>query len=353
MQGIGLDLGFGFVKVTDGVRGYSFSSAVGQGRPQPRFSVAGPRRPIDDLSIHHGGRDWLVGRRATLNDPGAMRSLTDDRLEQDVAMTLFRAALGLVDAHHQGSDYAIVTGLPPGWLDRVDALRERLVGEHEFESRIQGVRRTHRFLVADACVVPQAVGAYWSLVVGPDGALVPEAPTSGVVGVIDVGYRTTDLATLIDGEFVAERSRTIPLGISSVQEALSERIRIRFGVGLSTAELDSVMITGRLTLDGADHSVEEDRRACLLDLVRRISKEIASTWRLATYDRLFLAGGGASIVRALLEDEISRIEVVDEAPSANVRGYFAFGVREGLFELPFEQVQGVEVPGTPPGGHVP
>ncbi|MCG1011236.1 hypothetical protein JT739_01370 [Tepidanaerobacter sp. GT38] len=64
-QIIGIDVGYGFVKVTDGQIGYSFPSVVGEGHTKPTFSTKiGPSPAIDNLKIGIGDRLFFVGKSA-------------------------------------------------------------------------------------------------------------------------------------------------------------------------------------------------------------------------------------------------------------------------------------------------
>ena len=60
-QLIGIDVGYGFVKVTDGQVGYSFPSVVGEGHTKPTFSMKiGTSPAIDQLRIGIGDRLFLL-----------------------------------------------------------------------------------------------------------------------------------------------------------------------------------------------------------------------------------------------------------------------------------------------------
>lgn len=62
-QLIGIDVGYGFVKVTDGEAGYSFPSVVGEGHTKPTFSTRmGQFSAIDHLKSGHRQKDLFCGK---------------------------------------------------------------------------------------------------------------------------------------------------------------------------------------------------------------------------------------------------------------------------------------------------
>ncbi|MFY9473978.1 MAG: hypothetical protein WBJ30_00220 [Tepidanaerobacteraceae bacterium] len=89
-QLIGIDVGYGFVKVTDGQVGYSFPSVVGEGHTKPTFSMKiGTSPAIDQLRIGIGDRLFFVGKSAIKHSRFAYRDLSYTRSISDDLEILF------------------------------------------------------------------------------------------------------------------------------------------------------------------------------------------------------------------------------------------------------------------------
>jgi plasmid segregation protein ParM len=72
---IGLDVGYGFVKVTDGRAGYSFPSVVGEGHNKPTFNVMSDQLSVvDDMKIGIDDELYFVGKSAIRHSKFAHRT---------------------------------------------------------------------------------------------------------------------------------------------------------------------------------------------------------------------------------------------------------------------------------------
>lgn len=93
-QQIGIDVGYGFVKVTDGEVGYSFPSVVGEGHTKPTFSTKVSQSPaIDNLKVGIGNKLYFVGKSAIRHSRFAYRDLSYTRSVSDDLEVLFFSAL--------------------------------------------------------------------------------------------------------------------------------------------------------------------------------------------------------------------------------------------------------------------
>ncbi|NLZ53374.1 MAG: hypothetical protein GX892_09540 [Thermoanaerobacteraceae bacterium] len=93
-QLIGIDVGYGFVKVTDGQVGYSFPSVVGEGHTKPTFSTKiSQGLAIDNLKVGLGEKLFFVGKSAIRHSRFAYRDLSYTRSVSDDLEVLFFSAL--------------------------------------------------------------------------------------------------------------------------------------------------------------------------------------------------------------------------------------------------------------------
>ncbi|MDD4570146.1 MAG: hypothetical protein PHE70_08495, partial [Tepidanaerobacteraceae bacterium] len=128
-QLIGIDVGYGFVKVTDGEVGYSFPSVVGEGHTKPTFSTKINQIPaIDHLKIGIGNKLYFVGKSAIRHSRFAYRDLSYTRSVSDDLEVLFFSALSFFS---KGVDnvFNVVTGLPVERMHLADDFINRVKGE--------------------------------------------------------------------------------------------------------------------------------------------------------------------------------------------------------------------------------
>lgn len=235
MQIVALDIGYGFVKAATAKGRIAFHSVMGPGSAMPSFGMqAQDRSKADSMVVEIDGQAYFVGKMAIRRSKAPVRPLSRDRFGGVAAQVLALGALALLREMEllPGDDepVTLVSGAPPGWMYQGSSLERSLVGHHEFVSRIAGKARHHQMTVRDVLVLPQALGAYWHHVtaVGNDEARM----LSGRVGVIDIGFRTVDLASIIEGEYIPEGTHTLEFGFSKVADELSRIILDLHGLSI-------------------------------------------------------------------------------------------------------------------------
>src|SRR5579875_1732358 len=128
---VGVDLGYGFLKATDGGRDWILPSVVGVGQElayQSDLSLY--TGDEDNLAVELDGERFFVGSLAGRQSEIAARSLAEDRPGDRDTRVLFCVALGLLtDGPNRA--FNVVTGLPPAYYrSSHDALTRLVRGEH-------------------------------------------------------------------------------------------------------------------------------------------------------------------------------------------------------------------------------
>ena len=156
MQCVGLDIGYGFVKVTDGEYGYAFPSVIGTGHTKTIYRTSTQVERINDLRVLIDNQIYFVGKAALRHSRFAIRDLSDMRSQNEELKVLFFSALSFF-CQEKHNRFKVVTGLPPGRMHMADDLINRFVREH-MVSIYRG--RTYQETVIsidDLDVVPQPV----------------------------------------------------------------------------------------------------------------------------------------------------------------------------------------------------
>lgn len=324
----GIDLGYGFVKVTDGQDGYVFPSVVGDGGAGPilRTELRPPAR-VDDLRLAVDGQSYYVGHVAIRQSRLAYRSLSTTRVEGNDLRVLFLAGLSLFCQQPLNS-LAVVTGLPPGRMHLAEELTRQVKGEHRVVlHRHQGDEEVI-IRIDRLAVVPQPMGTYWSQVLDARGQLREDSPLlEGRTGIVDVGFLTSDLVTVEGGEYVPERSRTIPVGLATAFDEIAARLTAEHGVERQGYALDDAVIRGVVTVAGRQVDITDMRESAFRQLATKVMVELQSAWQVTEFDRLLVCGGGARALHQYLLPHLSQGAVPPDPLTSNSRGYLAWAQR--------------------------
>jgi hypothetical protein len=294
MRVIGIDIGFGQVKVVLDDLALKFPSQIAQFLEGELSDV-----PV----VEHGGMQYVVGEEAT-----AFRhklSLSTVELLIRYSPVLLKRALLEVG---EGGEYFVVSGLPP---------RFRHMGE-EFSRALQTVEGVVRVLI-----VPQGTGILEDVK--------DYVRTYGGALILDIGFNTVDfLSVRVRGnDLVKERGGTIEgLGVKSAVEIFRSLLPAEVGFLRNEPYVFLVpyFAKGRLTLAGKEFFLQEEKaKASKLwteQIYLRLQEEIGEL--IKSKPVFVVAGGGAYFLdRSLFEREVY---IPVEPDFSNARGYYKLGV---------------------------
>ena len=324
-QIIGLDLGYGFVKVTNGESGYVFPSVVGDGRIQSTYSTGIQADIVNNLVIELNGKVYFVGKAAIKHSKFAFRDLSTTRTETGDWQVLMFAALSLF-CSFRNNLFEVVTGLPPGHMYMAESLKKQVQQEG---NRIRMFRNDKwdelGIAIGKIEVVPQPLGSFWSQ--GLDNMGKVRNDYMGRIGILDIGFKTTDLATVEDGEFLPGFSRTIPVGLSDAYHEIGTMLTTKYGYEKASYALDQAVVKGRISVFGKAVDIVDIRSRAFESLASKIFVEVSSEWNLAEYDQILLSGGGGQALSEFLLPQLPQAQVVCDPITANSKGYLAWANR--------------------------
>ncbi|MDI3481242.1 MAG: plasmid segregation protein ParM [Tepidanaerobacteraceae bacterium] len=324
-QLIGIDVGYGFVKVTDGEDGYSFPSVVGEGHARPTFSTSPGRfSAIDHLKVGIGNKIYFVGKAAIRHSRFVYRDLSYSRSVAEDFEILFFSALSLFSSA-TFNEFSVVTGLPVERMHMADSLVKRVKGERSITLLSESGSRDIRLNVRDVEIVPQPLGTYWSLSSNPTGG--DPAPAEGLTGIVDIGFRTTDLAAVEDSEFIPEKSKSLTIGLATAYSEIGFNIASRYGIEKESYSLDGIVINRKINIAGESIDITDIVSEAFEKLATNILVEINSQWRLSDFDSIIISGGGGQAISHYLLPQIHHAKLVSDPITANCRGYLAWANR--------------------------
>jgi plasmid segregation protein ParM len=316
MKLYGVDIGYGFTKVAGVDRiPRVIPSIVGSNEELCYRSDIGDRIKIAPLTLN--GHSYLVGEAAKRFSRHRYRIFDSTWTESPYYLLLLVSALMRIDKSAT-EPAAIVTGLPVNHYtqERVRQVQDLL--SHSDNVRISSGEALVK--VEKIKVIPQPFGSFFDLILNDEGKLKDPEKIRQRVGIIDIGFQTTDLA-LATPQFIESSSGSLDVGVRSVANQLSRDLSRKYSITLDTTEAEEALRQKSVKIFG--ESVD------LSDMIAERTREVAelilsyahSLWgRGERLNRLILAGGGANIFRSYFST-YPNLYVPEEPSLSNVRGY--------------------------------
>ena len=318
---VAIDVGYGYSKAVGSAgRRVIIPSTVGPARMARGLAAAfgdGRHRDGHDVTITVGGEDraYMIGAAT------GQRSWTTEAAERSGYLPLALTAAALAGAD---GDTDLLVGLPLAmWLrpEQRRALRGEMRGV-EATVALDG-RKERPINVSGVQVLPQGAGAF-ALALQTDPSL-GERP----VGLIDVGYRTTDYVAMrrTAGAVVPDEAAcgSIDLGAGRVFESVRQALSDRSGVMLPEGAIEDAIANygGRLSIRGQDYDAAALVDAGAAALATAIEEQMRRLWtdRLDLMGAVLLAGGGGDLLHRHLRRLHPKTQVLQRPIYANAEGY--------------------------------
>ena len=333
---IGLDIGYGVVKVATHQRTLAFPSVMGHAR-EIKFQQDTIQQKYagDQLTDDEGA--WFVGDLALAQlPPGELlrlrgRTANEKTMGNSFRQRLAKVAIGKLAQGMWGRDVVhlrISTGLPVDHMRDADTLKEALLGQHLIQTDSCEIIAN----VTDVIVMPQPYGSAYSQMLTPGGDI-NVCHTYLRTGIVDVGTYTVDVALDDDGEFVDAESGSVEGGVYTAQERISAMLERDYREKMPYKIIEQVLRTGIFTASGRPIDYSEAVEEALAPLRSATLNLMSEKWqRGTTVDVIYLSGGGAELVYEQVADAYPQTRLVPEAQMANARGYLyyaTFAQREG------------------------
>jgi plasmid segregation protein ParM len=333
VQTLGIDLGFGFTKATDGERSLVVKSVIGEATDGRLGGPMAEARPGNDhLHLELEDRGVFVGDLAERQS--ALRSFTldQDRFITDAARVLAVAvAAELTDSDEP---VGIVTGLPIAtYRQKADELARVLRDRHSFISIAPDGARARRVIeVRDVKVIPQPFGSMYDIVLDDAGAIGDRQMLQQKVGIVDVGFQTSDLTVSDRGTFLERASQSTETGVARAFATIAAKIREKSGVSVELYRLYDAMAEGRIKIRGEGFDLSRLIEHVLGQLATDIASDANRLWAEEwDIDAIVITGGGGAVLAPyltpLLNGKVLPVDGSRDARLNNVRGFWKLGVQ--------------------------
>jgi plasmid segregation protein ParM len=221
---------------------------------------------------------------------------------------------------------SMITGLPVEYF----ADRAKLIGRLKKVHQVKmASHHRQRVEVADVVVLPQGLAAVLAEALDDRGKIRPGPVAEGMVGLLDIGGHTVNVATFNQLREIAIQTTSIDAGMWGPLAEIGKRINAAYpGQELRGHAIVEAVEAGKIRHYGEERDVAGIARDVLRPFVRRIVDEASQVWgSAARLDVLLVAGGGAEVAGPVLMAEYPHARIVPDPQWANVQGYLKFGQR--------------------------
>jgi len=328
---LGIDIGFGFTKATNGKDSLVFKSVLGEATEiQFQEQVLAEAGGDDHLQVEVDGKAYFVGELAERQSN--VRFFT---LDQAQFLGQFARTLALTSAARLVGGFIpvnLVTGLPIGhYRQHKDELTRLLQGEHKVVLTDAGGKRQEKVVsINKVRVVPQPFGSMFNLMLNDQGEVSDKRLVREKLGIIDVGFRTSDY-TISDKMRYSERgSRTTESGIARAFNVIATKLREKSGVSIELYRLYDAVERGSIKIRGKDYDLKGLTEQVFGQLASSIANEVERLWADDwDMDAMVITGGGGAVLarqlQPLLNGNVLPVDPSRDARLNNVQGYWKFG----------------------------
>ena len=330
MEILGIDIGFGFTKATDGKQDLVFKSVLGESTDiQFREEMIAADEDGDaHLQIEVDGKSYFVGELAERQSN--VRFFT---LDQAQFIGKFAKVLALAAAAKMVKGFVplnLVTGLPIGYYNtHKDELAKLLVGEHKVVLTDADGKRDEKSIKIDKVrVIPQPFGSLFNLMLNDLGEMGDKRLVRDKIGIIDVGFRTSDY-TISDKMRYSERgSRTTDSGIARAFNVIASKLRENSGVNVELYRLYEAIDRGNIKIRGKVYELKTLTDQVFGQLATSIANEVDRLWVDDwDIDAMVITGGGGAVLAKHLKPLIKG-EFMTTDPDVDMRLYNVYGYRK-------------------------
>lgn len=331
MRILAADIGFGYTKATDGRQFQVFKSIVGEANPVQFAEALLPSQAAQPRHFNIGGEEVFVGELAETQSRGRGFTLDHAQFISKYARALGLAALTPYAEH--GDPVRLVTGLPISFFRKYkDALTTLLQQRHTVTVvQANGAREDKTVYIEKVRVIPQPFGSLFNLMLDPQGKALQQRFLTEKIGVIDIGFRTTDF-TISDKTRYSERgSVSTDSGMSVAYNAIANLLHEKSGTQVELYRVYEASTRGTIKIKGQKYDLTGLVQQAYAQLATRIAVEAnrlwADDWDL---DAIVITGGGgaalASLLQSQIEGEVLPMPTDQDARLNNVTGYWKYGV---------------------------
>ncbi|MBW1693370.1 MAG: ParM/StbA family protein [Deltaproteobacteria bacterium] len=333
MEVLGIDVGFGFTKATNGKDFIIFKSLFGEATDiQFRLNI-GNVSFTDNLHVTIDNQAYFIGDFAEQQSSVRQFTVYQERLLTEFAKILALTAAGSINEKYVPIN--VVSGLPIGYLKQYhQQFSKILTGHHEvIYHQADGSKILRKIHINKVRMMPQPLGSIFNLLMDDNGKIVNKELAKQKVGVVDIGFRTTDFSIFDRLRYIERGSTTTDTGISKSFGVISKKLREESGVSIEVFRLYKAVGAGVIKIRGKEYNFAKLRDQVFSNSAGIIANDIERLWAEDwDIDTIVLTGGGsmelARYLKPLITGNVIPLDNKIDARLNNVQGYFKYGKYE-------------------------
>ncbi len=330
---IGIDIGFGFTKATDGKDFLVFKSVYGESVDlQFRENLLQTEKNDEHIQIEIDDTPYFVGELAERQSSSRSFTLDQHQFVSSSSKILALAALSKL-VHEPKQSIKLVVGLPIGhYRQYKKELKETLQTTHNFTSvDANGVRTEMQIAVSDVRVLPQPIGTVMDRLLGATGIPKNQRFASDKIGIIDVGFRTTDYTISDKGRYSERGSLTTRNGISRAFTKIGAKLKEACNIDIEIYRLFEAIDSGSIKIRGKSYDLKPITERSFQQLATAIATDANTLWADDwDMDAIMITGGGGAVLAPYIEKQLEGVVIPIKQDLDyrlhNVRGYYKFGL---------------------------
>ncbi len=231
------------------------------------------------------------------------------------------------DGIYAGHDIELITGLPVA-----DYFSQGFRNEEKIAQKTSNLMKPVQILsggqspqIVKVSVGCQAVAAWFDYAM--DDNLEIRNDIDGEIAIIDIGGRTTDIATVIGGHSVDHaRSSTANIGVLNVYTDVTRSISAKFELrdDLKLKMIDQAVRTGRVKIWNEIHDVSDMVQKVIDEYQNKIAREVERRINSgATMNAVVFVGGGSALFSNIAKEFRNGV-IIEDPEFSNARGLYKF-----------------------------
>lgn len=338
LQVIGIDSGFSYMKAMTSTMYLVIPNVISDGddRVLSRSMGADNQGLLQNLDVEvqedEGSKHYFVGDLA-LREGDRPNYIWDiDRVNSVHARAVLLTTLAVL-CKKDGENFYISTGLPvQDYVTELKGIYESsLTGKHSVTFKSGPLAGTTKnFSIARTKVSAQGLGIYFNEIITNMCTLANSPYARGKVGIVDIGFRTSNLILVDDMRPRRSLSEGMEAGMSDAYDYLRDYL-IKKGLPLELEKVEKEFWKDTLTFGDKRVELAPVREKALTRLAEQVTREIKRRWRRVTdLNHMLVAGGGAM---ALFEKmNLPGKILVNDAQLANARGFFKTANLKNIYQ---------------------
>ncbi len=330
MEIVGIDVGFGFTKAYNGKNSVIFKSLIGDATDIQFRSSMGEGSSTSNLHITLDDKSYFLGSYAEMQSNIREFTLDQEKLLEEFVKILAITAAGL--CCDTNGPISVVSGLPVGYLKRDSKkLKQMIKGNHEITFHNNSSEDvTKRVNIDRIHVIPQPIGSIFNLIFDENGKIKDRVLATQKLGVVDIGFKTTDFSIFDHLQYIERGSSTMDSGISKCFSVISNKLRQESNINIELYRMFNFIESGMIKIRGKEYNISNLKKRVYNHASSAIASDLNRLWENDwDIDSIILSGGGSvelsEYITPNIDGNVIPIRKNIDARFNNVQGYCKFG----------------------------